>query len=358
MVRFLLLMLFICSSNYASAIDLKFVKWRGYNALLVKNVIQRGDSLKLLRYIKKTRPLSHNHVVLLLDSPGGSVAEAMKMVHALKKQNKKIHAVIPAGAHCASACASILFLGSDLKTVEYGGNLGQHSCSSHGSPNQKCNEMISQFAIQHGVSHGSVKAFMTYSAPDEMSWFNREQADGWGLTKYTGELNSNFEKSEPLFAEMLGILQPPQSAWRLDFFGDGFRAFIRTLRDDKRNGEVSIYCFESLPGQLFLDFQIQGDANLIRTSIKQIIVRTDKFSFQSSTPIIRTLGDYQAFAVSIPKKDLLTFLEDADKLSITATTNTDTDVELNTLIVNNRKNLIFAANHCASSPSSLSQYGY
>ncbi len=358
-MRFLSVIFLSCLINSAFAIDIKFVEWRGYNTLLVRNEIQKGDTSVLLKHIEMANPLSHDHIVLLLDSPGGNVAEAMSMVNTIKKRGIKIHAVVPSGAICASACASILFLGSNLKTVEYGGLLGQHSCSrNNGISHTQCNETIANFAIEQGVSHGSVKAFLNYSGPKEMSWFDREQADGWGLTKYAGELSSNFEKSEPLFAEVLGFDFPPQSAWRLDFFGDGFRAFIRTLRDDKRNGEISAYCFESIPGRFFLDFQIQGNSNLIKSSIKKLIISTDKFSFYTSKPLMRSLGEYQSFAVPIPKQYLLPFLEDANNLNIIATTNTNEDIELKTIIATNRKNLIFAANHCASNPDSLTKYGY
>jgi hypothetical protein len=107
------------------------------------------------------KPWPHGLPVILLDSPGGSVAEGLNMSDVL--MSKKAHTVVPQGARCASACASILFIAGENRTVEVGGLLGQHSCSRDGVRAERCNEMVSRNAVSKGVSYGSISAFITYA---------------------------------------------------------------------------------------------------------------------------------------------------------------------------------------------------
>ena len=155
------------------------------------------------------------------------------------------HTIIPNGARCASACGSIVFIAGKYRTVEPLGLLGQHSCSINRQPFQACNELISQHGLHHGVSHGSIAAFVTYVLPNEILWFSRKKSDGYGLTRYPGERMSGFEKSEPIVIEALfGRMPPAQSAWRLDFHEDGFRAFLRPASDHEREMQTNLFCNE------------------------------------------------------------------------------------------------------------------
>lgn len=109
----------------------------------------------------------------------------------------------PDGARCASACASIVFIAGKTRTVEDRGSLGQHSCSRGGVPDEACNKAISRHAVKHGVSHGSIAAFVTYVAPESILWSSREDAEGWGLTNYPTEDLSGFVRSEPRVLKVL-----------------------------------------------------------------------------------------------------------------------------------------------------------
>src|SRR3954451_21374983 len=71
-------------------------------------------------------PAAHGYRLLVLDSPGGSVHEAMKVAGEIDAL--EMHTIVPAGASCQSACAAILFVSGAVRTVEEGGMLGLHNC--------------------------------------------------------------------------------------------------------------------------------------------------------------------------------------------------------------------------------------
>src|SRR5688572_6067959 len=104
--------------------------WRGKEVLRLTGPIEEGTAERFAGVLPRIAPLPHGMPILLLDSPGGSVAEAMAMSRLLDLH--PFHTVVPDGARCASACASILFVAGTYRTVEPFGALGQHSCSVNG----------------------------------------------------------------------------------------------------------------------------------------------------------------------------------------------------------------------------------
>ncbi len=175
----------------ADAVQIRQILWSGDHVLLLTGKIEPGDTVKLAEALAKAKPLAHGLPVVLLDSGGGSVSEALE-ISALFERSP-VHTVVPKEAHCASACASIVFISGRYRTVEEGGLLGQHSCAVDGIKDDKCNDIISNHAIAKGVSHGSIAAFITYGSPREMIWFSREQADCWDLTRYPFTFESGAE---------------------------------------------------------------------------------------------------------------------------------------------------------------------
>src|SRR5262245_1669308 len=69
--------------------------------------IQEGDAEKFLELSKRAGRDSEGRVVLVLDSPGGNVEAAFRVVDAMDKVH--VYTAVPDDARCASACASILF---------------------------------------------------------------------------------------------------------------------------------------------------------------------------------------------------------------------------------------------------------
>jgi hypothetical protein len=121
---------------------------------------------------------------LALDSPGGSVQAALDMAAVMDEFG--VSTVVPPGATCASACASVLFVAGKYHIVAVGGRLGIHTCYDGTTKirDELCNERIAQFAVEHGTAYGAVYAFEEYTNPDGMVWFSGQDADCQGLSKY------------------------------------------------------------------------------------------------------------------------------------------------------------------------------
>ena len=204
--------------------------------------------------------------------------------------------------------------------------------------------------MQNGVSHGSIAAFVSFAAPSEMIWFSREDVDGWGLSRYPGEEASGFEKSEPRVWRMItGEMPPAQSAWRLDFHGDGFRAFVRTVSDAEREMQLNLFCYEPLPGRLFLSMEINGDVEMISNAISLVTVATENFSWNAERPL--TLQEDPAVAsvvMEIPGQLIRQFLTETNRLLFRIDLQEPYDpIQATTYLEGSRTNLIFAANHCS-----------
>lgn len=332
----------------ATAESISIEQWRGHSVVRISGEISSGLADQLAGIIDQADVWADGTRVLLLDSPGGSVDEAFRVSDAL--QRSAVRTVVPNGASCASACASIVFVAGQYRTVEPFGRIGQHSCSRAGLPDQQCNDEIAAHAVQNGVSHGSIAAFVTFASPSEMIWFSREDVDGWGLSRYPGEEASGFQKSEPRVIRMLaGEMPPAQSAWRLDFQGDGYRAFVRTVSDAEREMQLNLFCFEPLPGRLFLSMEINGDVGVINSAIRRVTVATENVSWSTERPL--TLQEDPAVAsvvMEIPGELIRQFLTATDQLLFRIDLREPFEaMQATTSLEGSRANLIFAANHCS-----------
>lgn len=329
-------------------------QWRGHSVVRISGVISSGLAERMAEAMDQADVWADGTRVVLLDSPGGSVDEAFRVSEVLRQSS--VRTVVPNGASCASACASIVFVSGRYRTVEPFGRIGQHSCSRAGFPDQQCNDEIAEHAIQNGVSHGSIAAFVSFAAPSEMIWFSREDVDGWGLSRYPGEEASGFEKSEPRVWRMItGEMPPAQSAWRLDFHGDGYRAFVRTVSDAEREMQLNLFCYEALPGRLFLSMEINGDVNVVNSAITSVTVATENFSWSIERPM--TFQEDPAVAsvvMEIPSELIRQFLGSTNQLLFRIDLREPFQpIQATTYLADSRANLIFAANHCSNAEYDL-----
>ena len=329
-------------------------RWRGHSVVRISGAISSGLAERMVEAIDQADVWADGTRVVLLDSPGGSVDEAFRVSEVLRQSS--VRTVVPNGASCASACASILFVAGRYRTVEPFGRIGQHSCSRAGLPDQQCNDEIAEHAVQNGVSHGSISAFVTFAAPSEMIWFSREDVDGWGLSRYPGDEASGFEKSEPRVWRMItGEMPPAQSAWRLDFHGDGYRAFVRTVSDAEREMQLNLFCYEALPGRLFLSMEVNGDVNVINSAITSVTVATENFSWSTERPV--TFQEDPAVATAlmeIPSELIRPFLRSTNRLLFRIDLREPFQpIQATTYLADSRANLIFAANHCSNAEYDL-----
>lgn len=331
----------------AQAESISVERWRGHDVLRLSGLIESGVANELLSKLDLANTWAHGAKVLLLDSPGGSVEEALQISKILDQN--QIHTVVPNYAKCASACGSIVFVAGIYRTVEAFGRIGQHSCSRGGVRDDECNEELAMHAVRHGVSYGSIAAFVNYTSPQEIIWFSREDVDGWGLSRYPGEQESGFEKSEPRVIKTLtGSPPSAQSAWRLDFMDDGYRAFLRPWSDDEREMQLNMFCYEELPGRLFLSMEINGPGDAVRRAVTSVLVATSNFSWTSDLPWI-SQGDSIAtnITVEVPPELIKPLLTKADDLMFRVETRPPFDpMVARTFLAASRQNLIFAANHC------------
>ena len=347
------------SISYAYAGSIEKVRWRGHDVLWLTGEIDEELVTDFMSARDQAEIWPHGARILLLDSPGGGVLAALAIVNLMDQGTWQT--VIPNGAECASACASILFVSGAYRTVEPFGKLGQHSCSKGGLSDDKCNELMAENARAHGVSHGSVKAFAGYATPDDMIWFSREDADGWGLTRYPGEKESGFVKSEPRVINMLtGSKPPPQTAWRLDFHNDGYEAFNRPSSDDEREMQISLFCHEAIPGVLIASMDITGPVDVVEENVTGAWLGGDGIKLIEAMPLILAADPVVTRVVLyIPPERLIHFLKKTNEFVFNVNFKKPfTAMRATTQMAGSRKNLIFAANHCGTGKFGLNGQPY
>jgi hypothetical protein len=157
--------------------------WRDRQTVQASGPIQEGDAAKFAA-LPKFRTLE-------LDSPGGLVSEALAIAANMDARGGIITVVKP-GTSCASACAMALFVSGERRIVYMGGRIGIHSCYlPGGNPDPECNKEMAANALAHGVPWGNIEGFGNETKPFSMLWFGVEDAECWGLMKWSAEDSSN-----------------------------------------------------------------------------------------------------------------------------------------------------------------------
>jgi hypothetical protein len=182
-------------SNYATAMDFSTKQAPdGDRFVLAKGEIVDGDAERLRIALQSVGRNRYGNKEMALESGGGLVAEALKMVAVMDEE--KVSTVVLPGALCASACAQIVFLAGVHRVVADGGRLGFHTCAAGRTKSPLCNEIIAQNALEHGTDYGSVMAFMKYTGPSEMIWFGSKDADCYGFTRWPPGVNRGKQPGE------------------------------------------------------------------------------------------------------------------------------------------------------------------
>jgi uncharacterized protein YecT (DUF1311 family) len=140
--------------------------------------IQEGDAGKFLAVARLAGRDREGLVPLVLDSPGGNVEAAFRLVDAMDKT--RVYTTVPDNARCASACASIVFASGERRSVVGTGRLGFHSCYRRDgksyTADSLCNEIIAANAMQRGVSHAAINQFVKQYGAQDMAWVGRNVA--------------------------------------------------------------------------------------------------------------------------------------------------------------------------------------
>jgi hypothetical protein len=158
--------------------------WRDRLTVYAAGPIEKGDAAKFAALPKFD--------TLELDSPGGLVGEALTMA-AIMHARGGIRTVVKPGSSCASACAMALFVSGETRIVYMGGRVGIHSCAMpDGTPAPECNKAMAANATAHGVPWGVIESFGKQTKPSSMMWLGAEDAECWGLMKWSAADESHF----------------------------------------------------------------------------------------------------------------------------------------------------------------------
>jgi hypothetical protein len=150
--------------------------WRDQLIVHASGPIEKGDAAKFAALPKFN--------TLQLDSPGGLVDEALAIAKNMRARGG-IRTVVKPGAECASACAMALFVSGETRIVYWGGRLGIHSCARGNVPAPECNKEMATNALAHGVPWGTIEGFGNGTKPSDMLWLSGEDAECWGLMKWS-----------------------------------------------------------------------------------------------------------------------------------------------------------------------------
>jgi len=91
--------------------------------VLIQGSIQKGDYARLIQFVRHPDNYGRFARTVYLDSPGGDVAEAIKIANLLDKSYASTH--VASGARCYSACF-ILWMSGVARHVSSGATLGVH----------------------------------------------------------------------------------------------------------------------------------------------------------------------------------------------------------------------------------------
>ncbi len=157
--------------------------WANQLTVHASGPIEEGDAAKFAALSKFN--------TLELDSPGGSVSEALAIAANMDARGG-IRTVVKPGASCVSACAMALFVSGETRVVYMGGHLGIHSCAMpDGTQAPECNEAMARNAGAHAVPWGVIEGFGNYTKPSSMLWLGAEDAECWGFMRWNSGDTSN-----------------------------------------------------------------------------------------------------------------------------------------------------------------------
>jgi hypothetical protein len=165
-----------------SVADAMTFTWRDQRTVHASGPIEAGDAAQFAALPKFD--------TLELDSPGGLVGEALEMAANMDARGG-IRTVVKPGSSCASACAMALFVSDETRIVYMGGRIGIHSCAVNGTPVPECNKAMAANATAHGVPWGVIEGFGNYTTPSDMLWFGAEDAECWGLMRWSAGDTTN-----------------------------------------------------------------------------------------------------------------------------------------------------------------------
>ena len=143
--------------------------------IIAEGRVEDGDADKFRAVARLADRDDEGLVTLILNSPGGNVEAAFRLVDVMDKI--RVYTVVPDNARCASACASIVFASGERRSILGSGQLGFHSCYKRVGQSyvgdSLCNEIVAANAMQRGVSHAAINRFVADHGARDMAWVGR-----------------------------------------------------------------------------------------------------------------------------------------------------------------------------------------
>ena len=164
----------LCMLFWSTVINgMEFTKINIHAGIAIKATgpIEDGDAGKLQLLASEASVDEKGLRRILLESPGGNVAAAMRLAEIIRNNNF----VTDVSGECASACAMVLYPAGRYFMLLDGGKLGFHSCYNVKTSSEmpECTEAIAAFAASNGSPYGSIKVFASLAGPAEMHWGNK-----------------------------------------------------------------------------------------------------------------------------------------------------------------------------------------
>jgi hypothetical protein len=149
-------------------------------AIVLDGDIAAGDGDAVEALMKESNDSGKLVAALRLDSPGGSLAESVKI--AALVQRTKIAVVVNSRARCASACFLIFAAGTE-KYVGYGAAIGVHGASDkYGRITPRAaaaTVSMARMVREFGVPPGIVEKLVV-TGPDEIVWLSVDELRSMG----------------------------------------------------------------------------------------------------------------------------------------------------------------------------------
>jgi len=173
----------ICGSVHS----MEFTTIASPNGIAIKATgpIVIGDAAKFQAIAHEASTDQNGLRRIVLESPGGNVAEAMALARFIRTANFE---TLVSG-DCASACVMVLYPAGSYFVLLDGGRLGFHSCynSQTLAVLPECTEAIAEFASKNGFPYGSLKVFASLRGPAEMYWISNVLAYCYGMEHFVGD---------------------------------------------------------------------------------------------------------------------------------------------------------------------------
>jgi uncharacterized protein YecT (DUF1311 family) len=183
---FLAAQFFLAQPGQAIALEFSTLDSKpGLVVLTANGVIENGDVARFLSVAPFATQDGNGYRRIVLRSPGGDVAVAMRVAVELRQWNF----ITFVDADCASACAMILYPAGVYSILGDKGRLGFHNCYSTRTENivPECTEAIAQFAKRQGMPYGSIKILAGLRGAGEMLWVTNVLAHCYGMERLPGD---------------------------------------------------------------------------------------------------------------------------------------------------------------------------